>query len=215
MAPGTDAPGNAPPRIGLFGGTFDPPHRGHVDVARDVAEALDLDRVVWIPAGDPPHKSRPDLTPAPLRLEMVQAAAEADPRFTVSAVEIRREGPSYTIDTVREMRGLHPDAEIFFIVGADEYRVFDRWRDPEGILEVVTLAVMDRNGEQASSVVPDVEGAADVAFVPVRRIDVSSTHIRARVSAGEDVSDDVPGPVSDLIASEGLYRGRESLDSAP
>jgi nicotinate-nucleotide adenylyltransferase len=143
------------PRIGLFGGTFDPPHVGHVAVAGDVADALSLDRLLWIPAGDPPHKAG-RLTSRAVRLEMVRAAAASDPRFEVSTLEVDREGPSYMVDTVRELRRALPDAELFLIIGADQLKSFATWRDPHGILELVRLAVMDRAGEKAGA---DIEAS--------------------------------------------------------
>ncbi|MEJ2206582.1 MAG: nicotinate (nicotinamide) nucleotide adenylyltransferase, partial [Gemmatimonadota bacterium] len=121
----------SPLRIGLFGGTFDPPHIGHVTVARDVADALDLDMVLWIPAGVPPHKPGEEVSSAELRLEMAEAAADADRRFRVTDMELRREGPSFTVDTLRATRREHPDADLFLIVGADQLKVLDTgWRAP-------------------------------------------------------------------------------------
>lgn len=201
-----DGPAAAPLRIGLFGGTFDPPHNGHVAVAADVASALALDRVLWIAAGEPPHKPTLPLTPAPIRLDMVRAATEHDVRFVVSAVEILREGPSFTVDTLREIRSTHVGAELFLIIGADQFSQFASWRDPEVILQMATVVVMDRAGVDASAAVPNVKGVDSARFVQVRRVDLSSTELRARVAAGEDVSADVPLGVARLITSEGLYR---------
>jgi len=201
-----EPPASAPLRIGLFGGTFDPPHNGHVAVAADVAAALALDRVLWIPAGEPPHKPTLPLTPAPIRLEMVRAATEGDARFVVSAAEIRRQGPSYTVDTLREIRDTHVGAELFLIIGADQFSAFEHWLDPESILEMATVVVMDRDGVDASASAPDVKGVDTARFVPVRRVDLSSTELRARVAAGTDVSADVPRGVARLITSEGLYQ---------
>jgi nicotinate-nucleotide adenylyltransferase len=208
MVRGPETSPDTPLRIGLFGGTFDPPHRGHVSVASDVADALGLDRVLWIPAGDPPHKSGADMTPAPLRLEMVRAATRPHDRFAVSAAEIRREGPSYTVDTLRDIRAAHPDADLFLIVGTDQFAAFGSWRDPEEILSVATLAVMNRGGVEASERAPSVPGVEDACFVPVTRVDLSSSEVRARIHAGEGSLDgDVPPAVADFIAEQGLYRG--------
>ncbi len=199
--------GGPPPRIGIFGGTFDPPHRGHVTAARDVADALQLDRVLWIPCGAPPHKARPDLTPARIRLEMAQAAAEADPRFQVCDVELRREGPSYTVDTLRELRRRHPEGELFLIIGQDEYEVFDTWRAPEDIVRLATLVVLNRGAER-----PEARHAflppERVRFVRVTPVELSATDVRARVAAGESVEGDVPPGVWAVIRREGLYAGR-------
>jgi len=206
MHRGPDGSGVVPLRLGLFGGTFDPPHNGHVAVAKDVADALQLHRLLWIPAGEPPHKEQHEITPASLRLEMVYAAAADDARFEVSEVETGRGGPSYTVDTLRALRGRFPHATLYFILGADEYDALASWRAPEQILELTRLAVMDRGGARAADTVPDVAGADAADFVPVGRIDISSTQVRAHVSAGHDASDLVPLAVATIIEREGLYR---------
>lgn len=205
---------DAPARIGLFGGTFDPPHRGHVAVATDVADHLGLHRVLWIPAGVPPHKRGDEPSPAEDRLEMVEAAVRGDDRFEVDRREIDRPGPSYTVDTVRALTTATPDALFHLIVGVDQYRDFDRWRDPDDILSLARLTVMDRGGDSAADVVcaavdrARVDRPVDdppVVFVPVGRIDVSSTEVRARVAAGEDVAALVPDAVARVIRERGLY----------
>jgi nicotinate-nucleotide adenylyltransferase len=195
-------------RIGIFGGTFDPPHVGHVSAACDVADALDLDEVLWVPAGRPPHKPDDVSAPAELRVAMAREAAAADPRFRVSEVELRRPGPSYTVDTLRELLDAEKAKapgdeapELVLIIGHDQYRTFDRWRAPEEIRRLATLAVMDRGGERLLAADPD-----EVVRVPVRRIDVSSTEVRARIERGEDVSALVPEEVLRVIRAEGLYR---------
>jgi len=202
------APDVGPPlRIGLFGGTFDPPHVGHVTVARDVADALDLDRVLWIPAGVPPHKPGQHVSPAELRLEMAEAAAGEDPRFQVSDIELQREGPSFTVDTLRAMREEHPDAELFLIVGADQLKVFDTsWRAPEEVLGLATVVVMDRDGEHALAVAPEIPGIERLVRVPVTRIDLSSREIRRTVAEGRDPSGMVPAKVAAILRRENLYR---------
>lgn len=196
-------------RIGIFGGTFDPPHVGHVSVARDVADALDLDEVVWIPAGRPPHKPRDASAPAELRLAMTRAAAAADPRFRVEDLEVRREGPSYTVDTLRELReraeageaeGAGP-AELILIMGHDQYRSLATWRSPDEVRRLATLAVMDRGGEALGEAEPRA-----LLRVSVGRVDVSSSDIRERIGRGEDVSDRVPESVLRIIRAQGLYR---------
>jgi len=205
VVPAPSSAAAVPLRIGLFGGTFDPPHIGHATVVGDVADVLALDRVLWIPAGDPPHKSRQDLTPAPLRLEMVREAIVDDVRFAVSATEIRREGPSYTVDTVREIREVYPEAELFLILGADQFASFQSWRAPEEILRMATLVVMDRNGVAAPDYVPDVPGAERAQFVPVTRVDVSSTQIRNTIAQGGHAVADLQPEVAAFIDAEGLY----------
>jgi nicotinate-nucleotide adenylyltransferase len=200
--------GDAGLRLGVFGGTFDPPHVGHVAVAREVADRLRLDRVIWMPAGAPPHKPEQPVSPAPVRLEMTRAAAAGESRFEVSELEIRRPGPSYTVDTLREVRRAYPGADLFLILGADQIRTFATgWREPETILELATLALMDRAGDDAVAASPDLPGMERAVHVPVPRVDVSSTEVRALVAAGGDVSALVPPGVLVVMEREGLYRG--------
>jgi nicotinate-nucleotide adenylyltransferase len=190
-----------PRRVGVFGGTFDPPHAGHVSVATDVADALGLDELVWIPAFRSPHKPDRPQTSAAIRLEMVRLVTNADTRFRVDDCEITREGPSYTVDTLRDMRSAptHEDAEIVLIMGADQYAAFDRWREPDSIRRMATIAVMDRGGEAGPV-------GAGVCRVPVGRVDVSSTEIRERVARGVPIEGLVTEEVAAVIEREGLYR---------
>jgi nicotinate-nucleotide adenylyltransferase len=204
----TPAPDGAEPRrLGLFGGTFDPPHDGHVAVARDVADALSLDRVLWIPVGIPPHKDPAGITPGPIRLEMARAAAQADPRFQVTDLELRRRGPSYTVDTLRALARGYPGARLFLILGADQIRTFEHgWKEPLEVLRLATLVLMDREGDVAPAVAPDLPGMDRALHVPVTRMDVSSTAVRARVAAGQVVADLVPPGVWAVMERESLYR---------
>ena len=178
---------------------------GHVAVAQDVADALSLDRLLWVPAAEPPHKRGRNVTPARTRLEMVRAAAAADPRFEVSTLELDRGGVSFTVDTVRALRDQHPEAELFLILGADQLAALDTWRDPEEIARQVRLAVMDREGMSAAAAAAAHRAAANAVHVPVRRIDVSSTEVRARVRDGHHVAALVPAGVQAIIERERLY----------
>ena len=206
MGQGSEAPSVVPLRLGVFGGTFDPPHDGHVAVAKDVADALGLHRLLWIPAGEPPHKSHQDVKPASLRLEMVYAAVDADARFAVNECEMMRAGRSYTVDTLNALRREFPDAAMYFIVGTDEYNALAGWREPEQVLELARLAVVDRDGTCAADSTPDVVGAGDVEFVPIERVDISSSQVRVHVGSGRDPADFVPPAVAEIIEREGLYR---------
>ncbi len=194
-------------RLGVFGGTFDPPHVGHVAVARDVTEYLGLDRLLWMPTGDPPHKPDQSVSPAHLRLEMTRAAVAGEARFRVSELEVRRSGPSYTVDTLRALRARYRTAEIFLLVGADQMRnLAAGWREPVAILQLATLALIDRAGDDALAASPDLPGMERAVHVPVARIDVSSTGIRAKVATGDDVSALVPPRVLGIMERERLYR---------
>jgi nicotinate-nucleotide adenylyltransferase len=191
-------------RIGIFGGTFDPPHNGHVAVATDVADALDLDRLLWIPARRSPLKAQAPDTPDGVRVEMVRSAAAADRRFVVDTRELERPPPSYTVDTLEALHAESGDeAELFLILGIDQYADFDRWRDPARVRELATVVVIDREGRG----VPEADATAHtVRTVPVRRVDVSATDIRASAAAGASVSDRVPANVAQIIERERLYR---------
>jgi nicotinate-nucleotide adenylyltransferase len=199
--------GAEPHRLGFFGGTFDPPHVGHVQVATDVADALRLDRLLWMPAGVPPHKEHSLVSSADVRLEMTCAAADVDSRFVASDLEVRRDGPSFTVDTLRSLAADHREARLFLVLGADQVRTFETlWKSPTEILRLATLAIMDRDGEDARTVAPLLPGMERSIHVPVTRVDVSSTRIRALVARGSDISGLVPAAVAGIIRREGLYR---------
>jgi len=189
-------------RLGIFGGTFDPPHLGHLVAASDSAQALGLDRVLWIPSAVHPLKGGRVRTPPELRLEMVQAAVAGDPRFAADDLELRRSGPSYTVDTLRELRARAPDAELCFLTGADNLRELPLWREPHAIARLARLVVLSRAGE---GVPAGVE--YPVELVRVTRVDVSATEVRRRVAAGETIRYLVPGAVREVIERERLYRG--------
>ena len=200
-----DAANELPVRIGLFGGTFDPPHRGHIAVAADVADALDLDQILWIPAGQPPHKSLVSVAPLALRLEMTCDIVKADSRFEVSKIEVERGGVSYTLDTVRVLRENYPGTILFLIIGTDQYREFGKWRNPEKLLELAELVVMDRGGQRGQNCVPEVEDIGKVHFVSVGQVDISSTDVRLAAHDGEDLNALVPAEIEEIILREGLY----------
>src|SRR5690606_13779384 len=187
-------------RLGIFGGTFDPPHRGHLIVASDACEALALDRLIFVPAAEPPHKRGQVITPAEQRLEMVRAAIRGDPRLEVDDLELRREGPSYSVDTLRVYRERYPDAELFFLIGVDQMREFGSWREPEEVARLACLSVMTRDGESPAPDTPFPH-----RLVPVTRIDVSATDIRTRVREGRSVRYLVPEAVRRRIEGWGLY----------
>ena len=206
MGQDPDASTELPLRIGLFGGTFDPPHRGHIAVGADVADALDLDRVLWIPAGQPPHKLLADMAPLALRVEMTRVVISADSRFKMSGIEAERMGPSYTVETAQALKESDPEAKLFLIIGTDQFRQLHLWKDPEKLLSLVELVVMDRDGQRGAENVPNVAGAENAHFVPVRKIDISSTDVRVAVNDRQNVSALIPVAVEEIILREGLYR---------
>jgi len=197
-------------RVGIFGGTFDPFHMGHLVVAQDVAEVMELDRMIFVPAGVPPHKQVGEVSPAPLRWAMVQAGIGDDPRFGASDLELRRPGPSYTVDTLREFRKEGIARELFFLMGSDQLAEFHRWREPEEVGRLATLVVMAREGDDPTASNPRVDVTPLV--VPVTRIDLSATRVRNRVREGRSIRYLVPDRVRRIILDERLYTG---ADPAP
>lgn len=201
----TRAAGAAAPavRVGIFGGSFDPPHLGHLIVAQDAFARLRLDRVLWMPAALPPHKRDREVTPPSVRLEMVRAAVSGDERFEVSDAEARRPGPSWTVETLRGLEGYQKGSELVLLLGADQYREFHTWREPDAIARMARLVVLSREGE-----VGDDGPTASVAHrrQPVTRIDISSTAIRDRVARGEPIRYLVRPEVEAIIRRENLYR---------
>ena len=195
-------------RIALLGGTFDPPHLGHVVLARSVADALRLDRVVWMPTGNPNFKQDVKVTPAEMRLEMVELACAEDPRFEASAMEIEREGVTYTADTLAELKAAHPGAELLFIVGTDSAMHIMRWRRAEEVAALCTVVAVVRKGFPADAVRAAHENS-DIRFdLELLELDVpgiSSTEVRAAVAAGESISQLVPAGVERYIVEHGLY----------
>ncbi|NJD09496.1 MAG: nicotinate (nicotinamide) nucleotide adenylyltransferase [Gemmatimonadetes bacterium] len=196
-------------RLGLLGGTFDPPHIGHLIAAQDALQVLALDCVALVPAAIPPHKQDRPVTPAPERAAMLALACGDDPRFRVETLELDRTGPSYTIDTLRALAS-HGD-ELFLLIGTDQYAEFGTWREPEEVRRLATLGVLRRAGDEVRiGAVGDDLGGRPVRDVPVTRIDISSTLIREAVAAGRSIRYLVPPGVEAYIRAHGLYRGPET-----
>jgi nicotinate-nucleotide adenylyltransferase len=186
-------------RIGLFGGTFDPPHIGHLIVAQDAAEALALDRVLFLPAGIPPHKRDRAISSAQVRLAMTRAAVGGDACFLADDRELRRAGPSYTVDTLGELRSEQPSADLLLLVGADQYRELHTWRRASEIRQYCQVAVLERGGEGQEP------AAENDVHIPVTRIDISGSEIRARVVAGRSIRFLVTPAVEQIILAHRLY----------
>ncbi len=190
-------------RVGVFGGTFDPPHRGHSIVAAEVMEALRLDRLLWVPAGVPPHKRGRPVAPADVRRRMVAAAIADHPGFELCDLELEREGVSYTVDTLRQLRSAHPRWSLFLILGADLLEGFAAWKEPDAIRKEAQLAAISRD---AVGIPPGRGVPAGVRSVRVTPVDISSSEIRRRVAGGMAVSTMVATQVLSIIDSERLYR---------
>ena len=193
-------------RLAIFGGSFDPPHVGHLLAAEDALEQLSLDRVVFVPAATQPLKVGRASATAEQRLAMVRLLVGGDARFEVSTVEVERAGLSFTVDTVNHFAAAYPAAERFLLAGADVLATFAQWREPERILQLARLAVLEREGEGRLPALPAGIDARAIVRLPTRRVDVSSTEIRERVRSGRPIRGFVTDNVAAYIARDGLYR---------
>ncbi len=191
-------------RIGLFGGTFDPPHNAHLALATMAMQSLRLDELLWVPTGEPWQKQTRRVTPAAQREAMVRLAIEGEPRFVLERCEIERSGPSYTLDTVRALQAARPEARWFLIIGEDQYAGLHTWHDWRELLQRVVLAVAARPGPLAR---PDPEVLRQPhRVVPLPMQDVSATDIRRRAAVGEPFHHLVPPQVARYIDQHALYR---------
>ena len=209
-------------RLGIFGGTFDPPHVGHLLAASDAIEHLTLDRLVFVPAAVQPLKAGRETASAVHRLARVRLMVGSDARLQRDSVEVDRDGLSYTVDTLREFARRYPSADRYFLVGADVLASFAQWRDPQTVLDLATLAVLTRRADSDSDDISEatqmeqqrmgargslVDGLAQRStFVPTRRVDISSTEIRDRVRSGRSIHGFVTDAVGEYISAHGLYR---------
>lgn len=199
-------------RLGLFGGTFDPIHYGHLILAEQCREQVPLDRVWFLPAGDPPHKRGHELTPARQRMEMIEMAIAGHEAFELSTLEVDRGGTSYTVDTLEQLRKKDPARELFFLIGSDSLADLPLWREPRRIAELATLVVVMRPGSPLpdwGELVP-LLGEEQVAglqehVVAMPLIDISSTDLRRRVSEGRSIRYLLPRAVECYTKEQGLY----------
>jgi nicotinate-nucleotide adenylyltransferase len=196
-------------RVGILGGTFNPPHLGHLVCAQEAYIQLGLDHVMLIPDRIPPHKPVEDEPGAEHRLAMCRLAVDGDERMSVSDIEVRRDGTSYTVDTLLELHSRAPENDLYLIVGGDVAAGLPRWREPGRVLSLATLAVAKRRGTSRGRVeeaLSGLEGAERTEYFRMPRIAISSTMIRDRVRAGQPIRYIVPEKVSAYIDQEGLYR---------
>lgn len=199
-------------KLGVFGGTFDPIHLAHLIVAEQAREQLELDALILLPAAIPPHKQRREITDGKHRLEMARLAVAGNPAFDVSDLELRREGVSYTVDTLRWLHEQHPDDELFLLLGADSLSDLPNWYRPDEIRRLATLAVAGRPRSPSiesphshhSPTSPGDSSNARVIDIPL--MDISSTEIRNRVASRRSIRYMVPAAVEAYIAAHGLYR---------
>jgi len=198
--------------VGILGGTFNPPHLGHLALARRAASELGLSGVQVIPAHTPPHKDAEPEPGSEHRVRMCRLLVEDAPEVSVCTVEVERAGTSYTIDTLRSINAAHPDIEMTLITGADSARTMPSWREPMALFELADIAVAAREGtdrrEVAQALAP-LLGGARLEFLDAPMLDISSSAARERVARGDPVEDLVGAPVARYIAEHGLYREPE------
>ena len=188
-------------RLGIFGGSFDPPHLGHLLPVIDAAEALGLDAVRFVPAGEQPFKIGRATASAEHRLAMTELLVAGVPGFAADSAEVARPGLSFMVDTLAHMVVAHPSAELVLLLGADAYGLFEEWREPERIRALATIAVLVRGDD-----LPIDPKGTPVQVLRTRRVDISSTELRARVADGRTIRGFMPDAVADYIARHRLYR---------
>ncbi len=200
-------------RLGILGGTFNPPHLGHLVCAQEAHSKLGLDRVLFVPASIPPHKAV-EYEPGPgHRLKLCGLAVAGDERFAVSDMELQREGPSFTVDTLNLLSTQVPQDELVLILGGDIAAGLTEWHEPEQVLALATVAIAERRGTPRDAVdrtLAQLPGGDRARFFAMPRIEVSSTMLRRRVSAGEPIRYFVPDQVEGYIRRHGLYSQKEA-----
>jgi nicotinate-nucleotide adenylyltransferase len=195
-------------RVGILGGAFNPPHLGHLVCAQEALVQLELDKLVFVPFGQPPHRAL-ESDPGPeVRLELVDLAIAEDGRFASSRIELDREGPSYTVETLRELRAQAPEDELFLILGGDQAAALPEWHEPEQVLELAQVAVVERSSWSRNAIgikVGRLRGAEGIRYLDMPLIQISSSSIRRRVAEGKPIRYLVPEKVAGYIGSNGLY----------
>jgi nicotinate-nucleotide adenylyltransferase len=195
-------------RVGILGGAFNPPHIGHLVCAQEALLQLELDSVLFVPFGQAPHRELENDPGAEMRLEMVELAIEDDDRFAGSRVELDRDGPSYTSDTLRQLHAAEPDDEHVLILGGDQAAALPEWREPEQVLELAQVAVVERTNWSRNAVgirVGRLRGAERIRYLDMPIIQVSSSSVRRRIAAGLPIRYLVPDRVASFIDAKDLY----------
>ena len=202
-------------RLGIYGGSFDPVHHGHLLMAESFREQCALDQLWLIPASQPPHKQHRQLAPAKHRLEMLRLATSGHSAFVVSTIETSRDGISYTVDTLAEVAAQNADAELLLLIGSESLSALPTWRDPRGICELAIPAVVHRRGKEIDySVLTNLVSPERLERIRTCQIDnplieISSTEIRRRVAAGQSIRYRTPRAVEKYIETHGLYRASD------
>jgi nicotinate-nucleotide adenylyltransferase len=201
-------------RLGILGGAFNPPHTGHLVCAQEAVVQLELDRVLFMPVGQAPHRELEGDPGAEERLELVELATADDERFEVSRLEVDREGPSYTSDTLRALRESRPDDQLFLILGGDQAASLPAWHEPEEVLALATVAVVERVSWSRNAIgirVSRLKGEREIRYLDMPLIQISSSVIRRRVAGGQPIRYLVPDRVAAYVAEHGLYGTPEAI----
>lgn len=201
-------------RIGIFGGTFDPPHLGHLILAMEACGQLNLDRLLWVVTPDPPHKKGQSISPVKLRLRLIKAAIGDDPFFEVSRIELERPAPQYAVDTIGELREQFPGSELIYLMGGDSLHDLYEWHQPKLLVSLADgIGVMRRPGDLVDMTVLEQQLpgiSAKLAFVDAPLLEISSRQIRERVKAGKPFRYYLPPAVYEQILALDLYRDSEN-----
>ena len=198
-------------RIGIFGGTFSPPHNGHLYIAREALNRAKLDKVVFVPCGNPYHKSIPQKIDVMHRFEMTRLAISDEPEFEISDVEVEITGPSYTAETLKKLKLLYPDGRLCLLVGGDSFLDMTGWYKPDEIFKTAEIIVANRGGVDSERIDKAVEDYkkiynANITVIDITPVEISATDIRERLKMGSDLSGIVPDKVLDYINETGIYR---------
>ncbi|WP_034747738.1 nicotinate-nucleotide adenylyltransferase [Halalkalibacter wakoensis] len=194
-------------KVGLFGGTFNPPHIGHLLFAQEVLVSFGLDEIWFIPVNVPPHKESDDLASNEDRLDMLKSATNSNDRFYVKTIELEREGRSYTIDTVKQLNEMYPTYDFSFLIGGDMIEYLPKWVSIDDLMKLVTFIGVKRPG----TTVVSNEYSKDVRLIEMPQLDISSTDIRQRVHDGKPITYMVPEGVEALVKERSLYEPRTSI----
>ncbi len=189
-------------KIGIWGGTFDPPHIGHLIIAQEVKEKLKLDQIFFIPAALPPHKKKIKISPSLARLQMINLAVKDNPDFRVLDLELKRKGASYTVDTLRDLTRRYPGTQFFLILGEDNLNYIQSWKDLHEIFSLAKVIFVPRPGFKNNKAKSRLKKGV---FLKLRGIDISSTEVRERIKKGKSIRYIVPDEVQKYIKKKGLY----------
>ena len=198
-------------RVGIFGGSFNPPHKGHLYIASEAMKQASLDKIIFVPCGTPPHKTLTDMASAKHRFEMTRIALKNNDKFEISDLEIKSEETSYTARTLPQIKLMYPEARLCFIVGGDSFRDMERWYHPEEIFPMAEIVVVDRGGISRQSIEEKLfyykeKYSAEITLTKVTPLELSSSAIRKDIAKGKDVSEFVSGEVLEYIQKFGIYK---------